>query len=362
MDSHSPFSAFGQSAYESSSSTSPSTPNSFSSYFASDQLAIMAANAVAAMMPQSHVETADSSPAIICTCDVYPCCGGTFTVAGFKACEKRPANQKQKLHGRGMVCTIHHEFVKCQSCRLHAHAGCFVPQNTGYKQLHRGYIWTCQKCTLNADSKSGSPSQCTLKSEVTAELECESPKSKTETKCIFPNRQQLVQHARELGWSTRSSQHGSPRMYFVCQKSQTKQPDGKSAGCAVTFKARAYSVCAVLPEDVSIEDVEWCAVNMPTQHNCCKQVLQTALTTSVCRLPRDVYKDIQRLACCKAFNSQSIQQYIKSTYPPLIVDVNLIYNIGYRARTKIGIGDVGLLLAQQTVRVYTSTSSLRILT
>jgi hypothetical protein len=151
-------------------------------------------------------------------------------------------------------------------------------------------------------------------------------------------------------------------MYFVCQKSQTKQLDGMAGGCAVTFKARAYSICAGLPEDVSIEDVEWCAVNMPTQHDCCKHVIQTNLTTTVCRLPRDVYKDIQRLACCKAFNSQSIQQYIKMTYPPLIVDVNLIYNIGYRARTKIGIGDVGLLLEQQTVRVYTSTSLLRILT
>ena len=114
MDSHSIFSAFVHSMDESSSSTSPSTSNSFSSYFASDQPAdqpaIMAANAVAAMMPQLHVDTADSSPAMICGCDVYPCCGGSFTVAGFKACEKRPANQKQKLHGRGMVCTIHHEF------------------------------------------------------------------------------------------------------------------------------------------------------------------------------------------------------------------------------------------------------------
>ena len=377
MDSHSFLSAFGQPMDESSSSTSPSTTNSFSSYFASDQLhqpAIMAASAVAAMMPQPqpqpHVDTADSSPAIILGCDVYPCCGGSFTVSGFQACEKRPANLKQKLHGRGMVCPIHHEYVKCQSCRLHAHVGCFVPQNTGYKQLHRGYIWTCQKCTLHDDSK------CTLKSDVTAAaglecksdvtaaagLDCEIPKSKTGTKCIFPNRQQLVQHARELGWSTRSSHTGSPRIYFVCQKSQTRQADGKPAGCAVTFNARAYSICAVLPEGISIEDVEWCAVNMPTQHECCKQVLQTALTTSVCRLPRDVYKDIQRLACCKAFNSQSIQQYIKMTYPPLIVDVNLIYNIGYRARTKIGIGDVGLLLQQQTVRVYTSTSLLRILT
>jgi len=142
----------------------------------------------------------------------------------------------------------------------------------------------------------------------------------------------------------------------------TRQPDGKLGGCAVTFKAKAHSVCANLPEGVYIEDVEWCAVDMPLQHDCCKHVIQTDLTTRVSHLPCDVYKEIQRLACCKAFNSQSIQQYIKMTYPPLIVDVNLIYNIGYRARTKIGIGDVGLLLAQQTVRVYTSTSSLRILT
>jgi len=233
--------------------------------------------------------------------------------------------------------------------------------NAGYKKMVRGLIWTCQQCT---DSKSEVQSKCTLKSEVTAKPEddaAESKEPKTETKCVFTNRQELMQHARDHGWTTRSGQRGSPRMYFVCQKSLKTNADGKSEGCTVTFKAKAHSVSAILPDGVNIEDVEWCAVNMPTQHDCCKHVLQTALTTRVCRLPRDTYQEIQRLACCKSFNSQSIQQYIKFRYG-LIVDVTLIYNIGYRARTKIGIGDVGLLLEQQTVRVYTSTSLSRILT
>jgi hypothetical protein len=76
------------------------------------------------------------------------------------------------------------------------------------------------------------------------------------------------------------------------------------------------------------------------------------LTTRVCHLPRDAFQEIQRLACCKAFNSHSIQQYIKMSYQ-LTVDVPLIYNIGYRARNKLGIGDYTLLLHQQAVRVYT---------
>jgi hypothetical protein len=305
----------------------------------------------------NNVEPQDE---VVCGCEVYNCCGGTWSLGVFdEKCHKRPANNRIKYHSRGQVCTFHHAFVKCQSCRLHVHVGCWVRHNAGYKKMVRGLIWTCQQCT---DSKSEVQSKCTLKSEVTAKPEddaAESTEPKTETKCVFTNRQELMQHARDHGWTTRSGQRGSPRMYFVCQKSLKTNADGKSEGCTVTFKAKAHSVSAILPDGVNIEDVEWCAVNMPTQHDCCKHVLQTALTTRVCRLPRDTYQEIQRLACCKSFNSQSIQQYIKFRYG-LIVDVTLIYNIGYRARTKLGIGDVGLLLAQQEVRVYTSNSLLRI--
>jgi hypothetical protein len=79
------------------------------------------------------------------------------------------------------------------------------------------------------------------------------------------------------------------------------------------------------------------------------------LTTRTCHLPIDVYREIQRLACCKAFNSASIQTFIRMAHS-LTVDTSLIYNIGYRARSKLGVGDIGLLLAQQSVRVYTSPS------
>lgn len=299
-------------------------------------------------------------------CDLIPCSGGTLSLEGlFNACKKRPSNAKVKQHSRGMVCTIHHAFVKCQHCRAKVHVGCSVPHTTGYIQIHRDFIWTCQQCTLkvNQDCKTDVLSQCTLKSEVSVKTdpEGESKEQKTETKCIFASRQLLVQQARDQGWITRSSQKGAPRMYFVCQNSLKTQVNGKPGGCAVTFKAKAHSADKDLPDGVSIEDVEWCAVNMPIQHDCCKHVLRTALTSRVCHLPRDAYREIQRLACCKAFNSQSIQQYIKMTYS-IVVDVSLIYNIGYRARMKIGIGDVGLLLAQQQVRVYTSTSLLRIFT
>ena len=151
-----------------------------------------------------------------------------------------------------------------------------------------------------------------------------------------------MQHARDHGWMCRSSARGCSRCYFVCQK--TKE------GCAVTFCAKA--------QDAHDDNGQWCAMNMPAQHDCCKSILKsepTALTTRTCHLPIDVYKEIQRLACCKAFNSASIQTFIKMVHS-LTVDTSLIYNIGYRARSKLGVGDIGLLLAQQSVRVYTSPS------
>lgn len=138
-----------------------------------------------------------------------------------KDAEKRPAHNRVKRHARGEVCTFHHDFVKSQSCRLHVHVGCFVGHNAGYKQIHLGFIWTCQQCTV---SKSEVQSKCTLKSEVTAKPEddaVESKEPKTDTKTLY--RQALVQHARDHGWTTRSGERGSARMHFVCQKPTASQ-------------------------------------------------------------------------------------------------------------------------------------------
>ena len=157
---------------------------------------------------------------------------------------------------------------------------------------------------------------------------------------MFTNRQHLLQYARDHGWKCRSGGSTMPRCYFVCAQ--------RERACSLGFCAKTHS-----NDGDDIENGEWCAVNMPAQHDCFKVVSATALTTRVCHLPRIAFQEIRRLACCKAFNSASIQQFIKLAYQGLIVDTQLIYNIGYRARTKLGVGDYTLLVAQQAVRVYT---------
>ena len=290
------------------------------------------------------VSTATTATAVmeeVCVleCETFMCCGGTWSVGvGFEECKKRPAKLQVKHHPRGVVCTVHHDFVKCQSCRLHVHVGCYVLQASGYKQIHRDVVFTCHKCTLKlqADVK---PQLDAAKLDAPSDG-AEGKKKTTDTICMFTNRQHLMQYARDHGWKCRSG--GTTRCYFVCQK-----PNGQ--GCSAGFGAKSHST------DGDEEDGGWRAVNMPAQHDCCKAVMQTALTTRVCHLPRDAFQEIQRLACCKAFHSQSIQQYIKMSYG-FIVDVPLIYNIGYRARNKLGIGDYTILVAQQAVRVYTLPS------
>jgi hypothetical protein len=294
-------------------------------------------------------------------CSTFICGGGTWSVdGGFEKCQKRPANQKVKHHSRGMVCTVHHDYVKCQSqsCRIHVHFGCYVLQATGvYIQACRGLEFTCQQCTLNSQAvvKSEGEPECTLGiqapkvnslttstyASLTAEPQpAASDSKKPTTVSMFDNKQHLMQYARDHGWKCRSSE--ATRIYFVCQKKK------EHGGCSTGFGAKANGTSA----GGDIENEEWRAVNMPEQHGCCKSVVKTALTTRVCHLPRDAFKEIQRLACCKAFHSNSIQTYIRLTYN-IVVDTPLIYNIGYRARNKLGIGDYTLLLAQQAVRVYT---------
>jgi hypothetical protein len=165
-----------------------------------------------------------------------------------------------------------------------------------------------------------------------------------------------MQHARDHGWICRSGERGMPRCYFSCQVQANAQKT-KVSGCTVTFKAKAHSDNKKNQKDaVDFNDVQWCAIDMPTHHDCFKPAILPGLTTRTCQLPRNAYQEIQRLACCKAFNSQSIQQFIKLQYN-ITVDVALIYNIGYRARNKLGVGEIALMLDLQKVRVYTPTSS-----
>ena len=296
----------------------------------------------AASAAEIHISAAspEQEECVVC-CDTYPCAGGSWVGGMFQPCQKRPTTNAVR-HSRGLVCILHHEFVKCQQCRLHVHVGCFVPKGTFYTPIHRDFLWTCQKCTLKPQSNDVKNEECTLTSEskVSPTFECTLPsegnKLKTTSKCMFQNRQLLLQHISDHGWIIRGS---TPRrIYFCCKK------------CALTFRAKA--------QDADIETGEWCAINMPSDHECCNlgfKRVATSVTTRVCNLPIDVFNEIQRLACCKAFCSLSIQTFIKQCYD-VIVDTTLIFNIGYRARSKLGISEMEKLYAQQQVPVYTSCS------
>jgi hypothetical protein len=142
---------------------------------------------------------------------------------------------------------------------------------------------------------------------------------------------------KEHGWKVKSSE--ANRIYFSCAK------------CTVRFGSKAQT------DDV--ESGEWVAVNMPPSHDCFKTAYRpvaTAVTTRVCNLPNEVFNEIQRLACCKAFLTVSIQTFIKHRFG-IVVDTALIYNIGYRARQRLGIGDIERLYEQQKVTVYTLHTS-----
>ena len=296
-----------------------------------------------------HTHAAPATPAthaaeVVVVCETFNCAGGTLSADGtFHSCSKRPANFLKKHHARGVVCTIHHAFIKCQSCALHVHAGCSVPSSHGY--TIPGVNWTCQRCTLYPPSVEVKHelSECTPNSGPKEDQtpEGQEASEKKGSKHLFDTRQLLLEHARSCGWQIRSS--NGARLYFACAK----------GSCALTFKAKGKG------QDC---ENEWIATDMPSEHSCWKSVsgsfkaVATAMTTRVCNLPRDVFNDIQRLACCKAFLTVNIQTYIKQVYNGLVVDTSLIYNIGYRARQKLGISEMDKLYSQQEVAVYTSSS------
>ncbi len=296
--------------------------------------------------PKSSVSAAlpnDSDPSEVqLVCTTYNCVGGSWSGNDFEPCDKRPAFQQHRHHARGVVCVIHHRFIKCASCSLHVHEGCWVKSSNGYTQPKRDLPWICQVCALqpNVASKvkpeKNNPeenSKCTLALAGGASkglpLATELDEG-AKWRCIFSSRQVMLAHMREQGWAIKSNEDN--RIYFTCKQ------------CSLRIKAKAQS------DDV--ENGDWLAVNMPSSHDCVKfKPVATAMTTRVCNLPNAVFSEIQRLACSKAFNTVSIQTFIKSHYS-ILVDTSLIYNIGYRARNKLGIAEMEKLVLQREVCVY----------
>lgn len=267
------------------------------------------------------------------TCETYTCVGGKW----FGGTVFEPCVLKKQTHGfrhaRSVVCTIHHNYVKCISCSACVHEGCHAPALSGYSLPQRNVPWKCLQCTL----KPSLPPIDTKEGVSKPEGDADDPvKSKSVTKCMFGSKVELQDTLRQMNWKIRS---GKPRdILCICAAGLCKQ----------SFKVK----CA--DDDT---DGMWCAINMPSVHECGGKRAPIPVTSRVCNLPVHVYKEIQNLACCKAFKPASIQQYIKQKHG-IIVDTTLIYNIGYRARSKLGIGDMEKLLSQQQVMVYTfSTSS-----
>ena len=258
------------------------------------------------------------------------------------------------------MCTVHHDFIKCESCAVHVHEGCFVRSSSGYSVPKRGFPWTCLECTLAASAAAAAAASeaaaaaaaaaAALESIVTKEADLsqsDSVKTKCMTKCIFSSQRLMLQHMRDMRWRTRGSKTGlsGATMYFDCGVRINLTGSLTKGTCTASFACKS--------KDSDHENGDWCAINMPSSHECRgPKSVALPVTTRVCNLPIEVFQDIQRLACCKAFLTSNIQVYIKHRYS-LVVDTALLYNIGYRARQKLGICDMERLLAHQKVTVYT---------
>jgi hypothetical protein len=250
----------------------------------------------------------------------------------FEPCIKRKQTEGVR-HTKSMVCTIHHNYIKCQTCSAHIHEGCHVLNSSGlYSMPQRGVPWNCRECTLKPI-----PQKKDVKPEVSEPGGGASKVSDSaQTKCMFNNKSELLETLRQMRWKIRSS--NLRHLHCVCAEDL----------CKTKFKVKCVDTDT---------DGMWCSINMPSEHECSGgKRIQMPVTSRVCNLPIDVYREIQKLACCKAFKPSSIQTFIKSKFG-ITVDTTLIYNIGYRARSKLGIGDMEELFSQQKVTVYTFSIS-----
>ena len=254
----------------------------------------------------------------------------------FEPCTKRKQTEGVR-HQKSMVCTMHHKYVKCQTCAAHIHEGCHVLNSSGlYSAPQRGVPWNCRECTLKLTLKS-IPQEQDVKPQVSEPGGGASKDSHSaQSKCMFSSKTELLETLRQMRWKIRSSTLRC--IHCVCAED----------ACNSKFKVKCVDADS---------DGMWCSVDMPSVHECSDgRRAQMPVTSRVCNLPIDVYREVQKLACCKAFKPGSIQCFIKSKFG-LTVDTTLIYNIGYRARSKLGIGDMEQLFSQQKVTVYTFATS-----
>lgn len=283
----------------------------------------------------SCLQRSESPKEVEIICETSTCVGGTWLGGTmYEPCIKRKQTNGIR-HAKSAVCTVHHNHIKCEMCPSRIHEGCHVPTSSGYTLPVRGVPWTCLECTLKSvsealDSKKGAS---VLGGGTSKDSDSESLSTS-----LISSKNDLIDTLRQMRWKIRSGY--STHIYCQCAEGL----------CKTQFKAKCV-------DPAGDTDGMWRTINMPSVHECSDGKRSAMPVTSrVCHLPTRVYQEIQMLACCKAFRPSSIQQFIKQKHGT-IVDTTLIYNIGYRARSKLGIGDMEQLFSQQKVTVYTFSNS-----
>jgi hypothetical protein len=260
-------------------------------------------------------------------------------------CFSSVCKKRVMKHPRGVVCKVHHDFISCSaSCGSIVHLGCVIETISGLSMMpDPGIPWLCPKCTPRTclpPSKT-EPPECAPSTVDKKDANIAEARSKYKTKTFFENRQALFDHMRMAKW-TCSSGGEKPWLYFRCGCGK-----GGKGACSLKFAASATDA-------TELEHGEWSVKDLPTSHACVVAIAPPLLATHAKSLSREVFKEIQRLSCSKAFQTSSIQRHIQTTYSTL-VDTKLIYNIGYRARTKLGLDEMEMLFKQK--EVYTLISA-----
>jgi len=80
----------------------------------------------------------------------------------------------------------------------------------------------------------------------------------------------------------------------------------------------------------------------------------------VATLDKDLFKLIQQLACTRVFSSHLIAKHLHTLHHNVLVDTTLIFNIGYRCRSKMFGNRSDTLYLTEQQKVYTTSSFISI--
>jgi hypothetical protein len=268
------------------------------------------------------------------------CFGGPYEdVLHNRHCSVRP-----KYHRRGTVCTKGKRFVKCNSCTNVVHEGCWAKDAKGGFEFPFSLPqWTCAACSSSQQITQITTSVPASQSDQTTPLKSlSSTILKQSATCPpffssvkFGTIRQLKTEMRKSGWKLRSSNSTTKhlKVYFHCG---LINPENQEKGCQITFKATCLLPSSSDPTGAT---TEWTVHHQPSSHSCCppdhvKQEARTGILDKMVDVPEEVLKEITKLGQKKRFDSKAIQMHIFDEYK-ILVSVELIYNVGYRARQAV---------------------------